>query len=522
MSLRGLTQFGATVVVAVACAASAGAASASTTAPTIVPPLHVDGTTLRDATGQRVGLKGVAVQMVPYYSGATPTTQQPYVLQVTDRNFDQRDAEFAAIRALGYDAIRVHIAAPDVYESQLYESKAASVARIQSIVDSAKAAGLITILDANATGDTMADWRSYEPMFADLIASIGNDPWVIWEPFNEPADYSAGAPRYLAAVEGIGTYLRSLGSQQPLIIPSDGYEQEIAPTLMNDILAAAATNGWRGAGLLFGVHVYLDQFSGYGDTFTGAAFQALDQGIAGNLSSYPLIVTEMGRYNNLITMTNATSAAYQWVAGLGTRGLNGLIAWDWDWTLNEATSDPNAWTWDGLHLNPWGQQSNAAVSRMTFPEPASATRPTPPGTTPTPSPRPPVAAPVLAPTTTPTASPPAPARRPPPSHKPTPTTLRAELSRAVSFMRVTVKVYVSHGVLRVVFKSPLRFGAKLRLTVSRKSGHRVVTVSRTRRVRRGRRVVRWKLPRRLADGRSVTVRVTCYGRRIAFGTLRSS
>ncbi len=518
MSLRALTQVAAAVAVAVVCAASAGVASASAAPAAIVPPLHVDGTVLRDATGQRVGLKGVAVQMVPYYAGATPTTQQTYLLQVTNRNFDQRDAEFAAIRALGYDAIRVHIAAPDVYESELYESKAAAVARIQSIVDSAKAAGLVTILDANATGDTMGDWRSYEPMFADLIASIGNDPWVVWEPFNEPADYAPGSPTYLAAVEGIGAYLRSLGSLQPLIIPSDGYEQEVSPTLMNDILGDAAAKGWRGTGLLFGVHVYLDQYAGYGDTFTGVAFDALDNGIAAHLSSYPLIVTEMGRYNNDITMTNATAAAYQWVAALGTQGLNGLIAWDWDWTLDEATSDPNAWTWDGLHLNPWGQQSNAAVSTMTFPEPAAATSLTPPATPPT---HPPVGGPVSGPTTAPAATHPVPGRKPPPGHKPGHGVSRAELFRAVSFRHARAELLVSHGVLRVVFKSPFRYPTKIRLTVSRRSFRRAVTVSRTRTVRRGRRVLRWKLPRRLAGGRSFTVRITYYAPRRVSGTAHS-
>ncbi len=308
--------------------------------------------------------------MVPYYAGATPTAQQPYLVEVAQRNFDHRSAQFAKIRSLGYDAIRVHIPGPYVYGSQLYASKAATVGRIRRIVDSAKAAGLITILDADAVGDNLEDWRAYQPMFADLIASIGNDPWVIWEPFNEPADYSQGAPNYLAGVEGIGAYLRSLGSRQPLIIPSNGYEQNVSPALMSEVLRNAARYGWRAAGLLFGVHVYLDQYVSdlrrSGDTFSGAVY-GLRQKLAAHVSSYPLIVTEMGRYNNGITTTEATAQAYSWVVGLAARGLNGLIAWDWDWALSERASDPNAWTWDGLHLNPWGRRSSKSLSKMTFP-----------------------------------------------------------------------------------------------------------------------------------------------------------
>lgn len=452
---------------------SLAASTPTATRAAIAPPLWVDGTVLRDQSAQRVGLTGVAVQMMPYYAGATPTTQQPYLAQVAERNFEQRDAEFAAIRSLGYDAIRVHIPGPSVYESELYESKAATVARVQSIVDSAKRAGLITILDADATGDRMANWRDYEPMFADLIASIGNDPWVIWEPFNEPADYAPGAPTYTAAVKGIGSYLRSLGSLQPLILPSDGYEQEVSRVLMDNILGDAKTHGWRAAGLLFGVHVYLDQYAAGGDTFTGVPFDALQQGIASIMTSYPLIVTEMGRYNNGITMTNATAKAYRWVAGLGATGLNGLIGWDWDWTLNQATSDPNAWTWDGLHLKPWGQESSAGVSSMTFPELTTTSA-------------------ALSRTLAGASS---------PSTGAVPRSARAVAPRSR-------QAVVRGRVLRIVFKTPIRWAARIRLTIVERSSHHVITVSRIVRIPTGGRVLRWKLPRAVAGARSFTLRAT--------------
>lgn len=339
----------------------------------IQPPLRVDGVVLRDRTGGRVGLRGVAVQMVPYYADATSGARDGFLAQVTQRNFAQRDQEFARMGGLGYNTIRLHIPGPALYASELYETRSQSLNRIVAVIRSAKTHGLMTILDADAVGNDLANWIDYKPLFADLVASIGNDPFVIWEPFNEPADYAGGSPRYLAALKGVGTYLRALGSTQPLILPCNKYQQRVSPIQMDEILADADAYGWRASGVLFGVHPYLDHFVSRpdypGDTFTGALFDSLERGIAGHLRSYPLIVTEMGRYNNAITLTGATRAAYRWIGALGARGLNGFIAWSWDWGLGREASDPNAWTWDGLTLNPWGQQSHdEALSKMSFPE----------------------------------------------------------------------------------------------------------------------------------------------------------
>ena len=265
----------------------------------IEPPLRVDGTVLRDATNRRVALVGPNVQMVPYYGGGGPGGKDPAIDLRTQRNYAQRDAEFAALKRYGYNSIRFQIGLT-VYNSETYHTKVLSRSRVEAVIASAKAAGLITMIAPDARYD-MATYTGYYDMFDDYFADIGDDPWVIWEMWNEPADYSGPQTNYRAAMKGMGAHMRTEGLTQVIFCPGNQYQGNFA--YLEEIEADATTNNWRGKGLVWSAHLYqdywVDQFGDVDAWYANTPAVASTQGMLGDrLALWPMAVTEIGPFAN--------------------------------------------------------------------------------------------------------------------------------------------------------------------------------------------------------------------------------
>jgi hypothetical protein len=237
--VKGVLATGFVTLMA-ACGAKAKApipvGGARTVPPTTVPPTTLPAPksawkpvvlNSRDhqlaANGSRLLMAGVVVIGVPgqnQFTADFATGQGVFSQQ--QGQYPNRDVICATVRAWGGNAIRLRYTSTDIAAQTFGWSTGRYLRCIQDWVTSAKAHGLYTILsdwsayDRPPAGRVKADWPQWVPdtVFPvwDQIARAlalpdgSPDPYVCWEPLNEPANVSWST--WLAAYQSIVSYFR--------------------------------------------------------------------------------------------------------------------------------------------------------------------------------------------------------------------------------------------------------------------------------------------------------------------------
>ena len=314
---------------------------------TVRSALSVRGNLLVDQAGRRFVVKGVTVEVVPFYAASDEAAT--LLTGATDAEFANREEVFRSIRAAGANTVRIPVSA-DVYRSLSAKAAADYLNRLSASVAAATANGLTVIIgwwDSLAAGSALPDqvggWLPAMKAVADLFR---RDPSVLYEPMNEPNDVEWTTWRSVTA-RVVSYWRKVIGYRGPLVLDTSGYSWNFDPASADAIIAL--DKGLLGrADVVFANHRYANQNT----CFCGPEKQAFVDTIEGVVGKYAILGTEYGAFNG------ANPPHLEWNAEfldyLATTsipaGLNGAVAFVWHWIDPNTIAQPGTAT-----LTPWGQ-----------------------------------------------------------------------------------------------------------------------------------------------------------------------
>lgn len=276
--------------------------------PSPVKPLVV-GHALKLSDGSTLKMAGVSVWGIQDSITTTHGVAQ----------YAARQTVVNTIKSWGANTLRLRLLASD-YNSQAFMSKAAQLTQIQNWQTTAQAAGLYLqvcwwdALDGPySAGNWATQYSSAFPMMTDVVNALGaTNPWVVYEPFNEPNNVSDAS--WLAAMKATLTTFRGLGYTGILLIDTTGWSHAYNDASMT------ALEQWD-AGLIgthqliFCKHDYANE--GYANPDSGFDFAhwAVNGG-SWNFNAHLVCESEFGNYNGSpSTVHNAwSSGAATWMA----------------------------------------------------------------------------------------------------------------------------------------------------------------------------------------------------------------
>jgi hypothetical protein len=333
----------------------AGGTSSSNTKPTLVGNELELGT-----TGTRIKMDGVAVWGIQDNITSNQNTGT--------NEYNDRQAVVDTIKAWGGNEIRLRVLACD-YNASKYMSQAQEIQEIENWQSTAQAAGLYVGVtwwdpsDCGAYNESGANWANdYAeafPMMSAVVKALGpTNPWVFYEPFNEPNNISDGS--WLTAMEATDKLFRSDGYGGILLMDTNDYSHEYNATLMGQLQSNDATqSGMNGKPqVVFAKHDYANEFSG-NTTSAGSPYYCFDSSDwptnnfgtnTWSFTQFPVWETEFGNYNGGYTSSCWSEGAASWMAAQVNNGtLVGASAFVWNWV------DANTITNDGTSAtSPWG------------------------------------------------------------------------------------------------------------------------------------------------------------------------
>ena len=210
------------------------------------------------------------------------------------------------------------------------------VARLAAIAQSAQAAGLQVIF---GWWDSLGDGSSWPaqasqvfPMMQRVVAAVGNDHNVMFEPWNEPNGVSWS--QWLAVMTTTLTQFRSaFGYHGVLFIDTINWSWDFDPGQASALQAVdAALNGGTPE-LVFANHRYANA----NPCFCGSEATSWQSDVGRYVSAFPIAGTEYGYWNGDQNPVQPTWNAQLLtaIAALVPAGFNGYCDFVWDWV------DPN-------------------------------------------------------------------------------------------------------------------------------------------------------------------------------------
>ncbi|HSW99513.1 MAG TPA: ricin-type beta-trefoil lectin domain protein [Patescibacteria group bacterium] len=283
---------------------SAAAAAAANTKLVIV------GSTLRKgANGARLKMNGVAVW------GIQDKVTQGFGAE----QYNNRQKIISTIKSWGANEVRFRLSSPEYY-SQKYMTKARQLQEIKDWRDATKAAGMyfhISWWDSLEKGKAWAS--QYDDIFGmmtDVDKALGNDPMVIYEPFNEPN--SVTEAQWITAFKATIRHFRvNLDYTGILLIDTNGWSHHYNDAGMTQLEKYdAGLAGMKGKDqLIFGKHDYANEgYAKPGSSFDSGHW-ARNTGTSAvwNFDKHMVWQTEFGNYNG-----SAGTVHYPWSAGAAT------------------------------------------------------------------------------------------------------------------------------------------------------------------------------------------------------------
>lgn len=298
------------------------------TGPPISPvqPLLVNHQLVLGNTGSPLKLRGVTVWGIE-----DEITQSFGVNEYTDRQ-----TVVNTIKAWGGNIIRLRVLASD-YNNQTYMSKLQYLQEIKDWQTTAQSAGLYLqvtwwdSLDGNYNDANWAsDYSQVFPMMGAVVSKLGaSNPYVIYEPFNEPNNVTES--QWLSAMEATEQQFRSDGYNGLLILDTNNYAHQY-----NDAdMTALENNDAKLAGMhgknqiCFAKHDYAPDYSNP-NVWTATTWTTNDYGGSPwNFTNHCIIETEFGNYNgspSTIHPSWSQSAASGMASELNNGNLQGAEA----------------------------------------------------------------------------------------------------------------------------------------------------------------------------------------------------
>jgi hypothetical protein len=331
----------------------------TTTAPPPPPPSGAapfqSGNLLRLPDGTRFVAKGAAVYMYPFYDNGPGAPDQGLGASAA-ANFAKRDAIFAEMHSLGFNSVRVALGSGP-YDRDTYHlgGKPGEIQQIKSIVSSAEKAGLYVLLgwwDSLGSGGALpSQYQQPFAMMADVRTALGDDPMVIYEPFNEPNNISWD--QWQTAVQTTLRFFRNdLHYRGLMVMDTINWSWSFDPGQADRVLSLDATLLGGHSNLVFANHRYADNNTCFCD---GEEASFINE-VGNNVGRYPIVGTEYGFWVGLgppHPLWNSQFLTYLSSIAVPA-GLNGAWLFVWNWV------DPNSMTNpDALTLNDWGESALA-------------------------------------------------------------------------------------------------------------------------------------------------------------------
>lgn len=279
-----------------------------------------------DPHGQQFIVKGIEAVYGTFYGGDESGFGA--------KNFSTMENDFAKIKQLGANLIRVHIRIDKI--SDVYKTK------ISQTVMVARENGFVVLLSVGGI-DGIQEYPDAIPMLRYLANTYKTDPYIWIGAINEP---NCGGPdcenweKWQTDHMQYIKILREAGYRGPIVINSVRYSSDLSKIGQYPLLDD---------NLIYGIHKY-------GNNNTTLTEKLINDYNAewANLalgSKYAFVIDEVGNFNgenfiNSISWTsNFIDFATDWVAN---RGGDGVIAFNWYW------SDANSLTTKNNELTAWG------------------------------------------------------------------------------------------------------------------------------------------------------------------------
>lgn len=267
-------------------------------APLVIPASKGAGARLVTAAHPRTRLvlRGVTVWGIRDYI-TTAFAQQQH---------DNRAAICATIKRWGGNHIRLRVLADEYVHLRYMGTKGTYLRWVKDWVQAAKAAGLYTYIswwdprDSQSGQNSRAHWATkYSfafPMMTDVYRSLklpggGDDPWVFYEPFNEPNNVTAA--QWLVAMQATVKHWRALGFQGVLVIDTTNFSHDFVDADMVTLERWDSTlTRSRRHNLAFAHHDYCDDYPGF--RFDPALWRSVTGGAS---ARHVILESELGNSN---------------------------------------------------------------------------------------------------------------------------------------------------------------------------------------------------------------------------------
>jgi hypothetical protein len=331
-----------------------GGPGPSNGAPLVVPATGGSGAHLVTVgSTDRLKLHGVAVWGISdFITGSFAADQHT-----------NRDAIATQVAAWGGNVIRLRVLADEYVHLTTMGSDANYLLWIKDWVAAAEAHGLYVqicwwdSLDSQ-NGKNGANWATQYayafPMMTDVHNALklgdgSDDPFVFYEPFNEPNNVSW--EEWLPAMKAtVAQFRQTAGYQGLLILDTTTWSHDYSDDYMGQVEAYDATlTSSHQPNIAFARHDYTND---YGNNFTGAAWIA---NTGGSSTAHVIYETEFGNYNGPGIQSDAWAAA---VTGYfktnlfdrsNVAGADAFLFGNW-YDANAMSSDPSGnatTTWGG-------------------------------------------------------------------------------------------------------------------------------------------------------------------------------
>lgn len=315
------------------------------------------------ADGRRLRMAGVCVWGIPdHVTGGGGFALGQY---------ENRARIVATAKAWGANHIRLRVLADDYNHDRQGLSKARRLQMIKDWRDTATAAGLyfyVTWWDSLAAYAGREHWpfRYYTafPMMTAVHRALGDDPKVLYEPFNEPNSFADKWPVWSRAMRGTVAHWRSIGYTGVLVIDTPDWSHAYDDAAMTALERYDAGRPGMGGKhqLVFAKHDYAsDGWPDDSNDFDAAQWRSSTGGAEQN---HLIWETEFGNYNGDPTTVHPSwskQAAAFFVDELdGDRasyvGVTSFVWGDW-WDVNALTEA------DDTTPTEWGRSVRDALQR---------------------------------------------------------------------------------------------------------------------------------------------------------------
>lgn len=255
-----------------------------------LPALHVDGNKLKDATGKTIVLRGsslIDIGALYAYNGNSVSGISGRMDKVAAAGVQGHVVRLPVYPKINYNPGGSPACSPLPYPVGSGPSAACTPTAslsgpdyvsklLKPAVDYATSKNLYVIVDFHqidsiTTGNSAADANTFWSAVAPAFASYSN---VLYEPFNEPTDYSSSWSKLKPVVQSFIDTIRAGAPNNVIIVPSQSWDQHPGD---------AANDPPTGSNLMYTAHIYPSNWN--------TAFQ---NQVTTASAKVPVFVTEWG------------------------------------------------------------------------------------------------------------------------------------------------------------------------------------------------------------------------------------